>query len=774
MQQSYSNDDEDRQDNLPARSEERKVSALTISRPGQQALSLDVLTGRDTEAGEEEINFLDYWRILVKRKWTVLATLAMVLVIGLVNTLLTTPIYRSTAVMQLERTSLQVVQEGTVNAPNEYGQGDEFQRTQIELLRSRALAERVASKLGLAESGELERLWPSSTFDIVKRLVRGGAPAAPAPAAAKAASTGPGAQDRVAQAAAMFRQGLSVEPVNGSQLVKVNYDSPDPAFSQKAANAIAESFEAQNLERKFDSNSYAKGYLEDRLAELKTKLEDSEKKLVEFAQKENIVSAGDEAGGNLTTANLASLNAAYAKAKEDRIRAEARWRQSAGLRGGGLTSSSTGSSAPMIQTLQESRAKLQMDYQDKLRLYKPDYPIMQQLKGQIDEVGKQIAAEEGNIRSGIQAEYQSALQQEQMLAKQLDTQKADVLDLQNRSIQYNIFKREVDTNRQLYEALLQRYKEIGVAGGVSANNISLVDRAQPGTKFSPNMQRNLMLSAVLGLLLGALLALAFEYLDDTIKRPEDIEKLLGVPLLGAIPLVKPPLTPSQALQDVRSAFSESYRSLRTALQFSTDQGAPKTLLVTSATPSEGKSTTAFVLGQYYAQLGKRILIIDCDLRNPSLHRTVGVTNDLGLSNYLAGAAKPTDLIKSTEIDGLMYMPTGPLPPNPAELLMGSKMVSLLTVAAERFDMLILDGPPVMGLADAPILANLAKGTLLVVQAGGTRIAVAKNAIKRLQVARAHIVGGLLTHYSPEQAGQSYQYGGYYYSYGDQQPKLLER
>jgi len=774
MQQSYPQDDEGRQDNLPARAEDRKVSALTVSRPGQQALSLDVFTGRDAEPEEESINFLDYWRILVKRKWTVLATTGMVLVIGLVNTLLTTPIYRSSAILQLERTSLQVVQEGGVSAPNEFGQGDEFQRTQIELLRSRALSERVVSKLGLADSGEMDRLWPSSTFDTLRRLFRGNsAPEAATPPPAKKAGAA-GAEDRVVNTAAAFRAGLSVEPINGSQLVRVNYDSPDPAFSQRAANAVAEAFEAQNLERKFESNSYAKGYLEDRLAELKAKLEDSERKLVAFAQKENIVSAGDESGANLTAANLTSLNDAYAKAKEERIKAEARWRQAPNLRGGGLQSAmtSSGSAEPMIQSLQEQLGKLQMDYQDKLRMYKPDYPIMLQLKGQMDEVKKQISEEEKNIRSGIQADYQSALQQEQMLASQLNSQKADVLDLQNRSIQYNIFKREVDTNRQLYDALLQRYKEIGVAGGVSANNISLVDRAQRGTKFSPNMQRNLMLSALLGLLLGALLALAFEYLDDTVKRPEDIEKLFGIPLLGAIPLVKLPMTPSQALMDVRSSFSEAYRSLRTALQFSTDQGAPKTLLITSATPSEGKSTTAFVLGQYYAHLGKRVLIIDCDLRNPSLHRTVGVSNDMGLSNYLAGAAKPTDLIKATEIDGLMYMPTGPLPPNPAELLMGSKMVSLLTVAAERFDMLILDGPPVMGLADAPILANLAKGTLLVVQAGSTRIQVAKNAIKRLQAARAHIVGGLLTHYSPEQAGQSYQYGGYYYSYGEQQPKLL--
>jgi capsular exopolysaccharide synthesis family protein len=226
--------------------------------------------------------------------------------------------------------------------------------------------------------------------------------------------------------------------------------------------------------------------------------------------------------------------------------------------------------------------------------------------------------------------------------------------------------------------------------------------------------------------------------------------------------------------DLRSAFPESSRSLRTALQFSTDRGAPRSLLVTSAMPSEGKSTTALVLGQFYAQLGKRVLIVDCDLRNPSLHRSLGVDNSEGLSNYLAGALKPTDLIRPTEMEGLMYMPSGPLPPNPAELLMGSKMLSLITVASEKFDLLILDGPPVMGLADAPILSNLAQGTLLVVRAGATRVAVVKNALKRLQSARAHVVGGLLTQFQAQQAG-GYGYGGYdYYSYGGGTKQLTRK
>jgi capsular exopolysaccharide synthesis family protein len=763
MQHNLPQDPRQDPDNLPVHADDRKVTALAERRQ-QQALSLD-LADAEEQGSKDEINLLDYWRILVKRKWTVLATMAMVLVIVLVNTLLTTPMYRSVATLQIERSAMQVIQVNGMNGEGGAVDYDvSFQQTQIGLLKSRALAQRVVSQLGLAESDEWERLWPGSAWQKLASLFRP-AKAAPRAAAAKASDA------RLAALTGAFSGGFSVEPVRNSSLVRVVYDSPSPEFSQRAANAIAENFIASNLERRFDSTSYAKAYLEDRLQELKLKLEDSERKLVQFAQKEQIVTSGDESGANLSEQNLGSLNAAYAKAKEERIKAEARWQQAPSLSGTGLQNSA--GENPMIKTLQESRGKLLLEYQDKLRLYKPDYPVMQQLKAQIDEINTQIAAEERNIRSGIQAEYQAALQQERMLASQLSGMKGEVLDLQGRSIQYNIFKREVDTNRQLYDALLQRYKEIGVAGGVSTNNISIVDRAEPGYKFKPSLRMNLLLAALAGLVLGVLLALAFEYLDDTIKNPEDVEKLIGVPLLGAIPFLKAPQTPAKALQDVRSAFSEAYRSLRTALQFSTDRGVPRTLLITSANPSEGKSTTALVLGQFYAQLGKRVLIVDCDLRNPSLHRALGVPNEEGLSNYLAGALKPTDLIRPTEFERLMYLPSGPLPPNPAELLMGSKMVSLLTVAAERFDLLILDGPPVMGLADAPILANLAHGTLVVIHAGETRVAVIKNAVKRLHAARGHIVGAVLTYFQPQHAG--HEYGGYnYYSYGGGRPQLTNK
>ncbi len=753
-----------RQDLFPTTHEAKDGKRLTIAR--NHAISVETRYSEPVAETEDTIDLLSYWHILLKRRWTVLGVLAIIFLTSLVGTLLTTPIYRATSILQIERQSMQVMDVQGV-MPTEDIYADDFYQTQYELLKSRALAQRVVSQLGLAESDELQRMQPGSPWQKIMGLF--GRESVPQNKAsettAKLADAERAAKEN--QLAGSFSSGVSIEPVRNSRLVRVHYDSPDAAFSQKAANAIAESFISSNLERKFDSSAYAKTYLEERLKELKLKLEDSERKLVSFAQKEEIIgTSGGENSGTLTQQSLQALNTAYAKAQEDRIRAEARWSQAQASSGMSLAMASGENT--FITTLQESRGKLMAEYQDKLRLYKPAYPLMVQLKSQIDELDKQLASEIGNIRGSIQSQYQAALKQESMLAAQISGLKTDVLDQEGRSIQYNIFKREVDTNRQLYDGLLQRYKEIGIAGGIGTNNVSIVDRAQMGGQFKPDLMRNLMLATMVGLLLGCLLALGFEYLDDSLKGPQDIEKQLGLSILGVIPKLKAPQTPQAALKDLRGAFTEAYRSVRTALQFSTDKGMPRVLLITSATPGEGKSTTARALAQNIAELGRRVLIVDCDLRNPSLHRHFNADNSTGLTNFLAGAIKPMDLIQKTDMPNLSYLSTGPLPPNPAELLMGSKLVSFLTVAAEKFDQIIIDGPPVLGLADAPILANRASATLMVIEAGETRVAVAKNAIKRLAAARAHLIGAVMTKYNAKlHAGYGYGAGDYdYYSYGD--------
>ena len=735
---------------LPARLDPAAAQALAPYR-SSNTLALEL---QEERRDDDEIDLLAYWRILVKRRWLVLGILTGVVALALLKTLMATPIYRATSVLQLEKAGTQVVQvEGIQPDSDGYGWDPDFLQTQYELLQSRSLAERVADELNLDQAA-LDRLNDPGWLGRMLALLR------PKSKTESADTALADAAKQLRAAAGVVSGGLSVEPVRNSRLVRINYDSPSPEFSARVANAIADGFIASGLERRFGASSYAKTYLEDQLKLVKAKLEQSERKLVAFAQQEGLVSTGEN-GQSLATQNLTQLNAALANAQDQRIRAQARWRQASS---GAMPADMIGNSS--IRPLQQQRAQLQGQYQLKLQTFKPDYPEMQQLKGQIDELARQIAAENGSVRASVRAEYEAAAAQERMLMSQIATLRTEALDVDGRSIQYNILKREVDTNRELYDGLLQRFKEVGVAGDVRSNNISIIDRAEvPAWRFKPNLMLNLAIGLLLGGMLGVLVAFLLEFLDDTLKTPDDIEQKLRLAVLGVIPRLGPKENMGSIAKDSRSSFSEAYRSVRTALQFSTDHGVPKTLLITSTGPSEGKSTTALALARNLAELGKRVLLIEADMRNPSLHRTLGLQGSgTGLSNLLAGGATLSQSTLSVDNELFKVILAGPLPPNPAELLSGSKLVSALTIAREHYDQVIIDGPPVLGLADAPILSNVVEGTLLVVNSSKTRISAAQAALKRLLSARARVVGALLSKYDPKTAGYGYGYGYQYESY----------
>ncbi|MEZ5574091.1 MAG: GNVR domain-containing protein [Candidatus Competibacteraceae bacterium] len=460
--------------------------------------------------------------------------------------------------------------------------------------------------------------------------------------------------------------GLTVEPVRNSRLVKLYYDSPDPKQAATILNTLAKSYISLNLERRFDATTYARKFLQERLQQVKVKLEESERGLVEFSRQEQIFTVGDK--GSIVGQNLEATNAALGEAEKRRVAAEAMYRQMLGTRGQGL---SQVLDSKIIQDLKQSKAKLEAQYQDNLSIYKPAYPTMVQLRNQISQVDSMIGQEIGNIRAAITASYEAAKAEEALLRANLDRLKQEVLTQQDRSIQFNILRREVDTNRQLYDGLLQRFKEVGVAAGVGTNNISIVDEAKaPSFPYKPNLRLNATLALVLGLLGGIGLAFLFEHLDDTFRKPEDLEKLLGLPVLGMIPMLKQARGDERAIalighDDPRSAFAEAYRSVRTALQFSTASGVPRLLAVTSAMPSEGKTTTSLSLAIQFAQAGKRTLLIEADLRKPSLHKALRLDNQTGLTNYLAGGeVHPADITRPTHISNLFAIPSGPLPPIP--------------------------------------------------------------------------------------------------------------
>lgn len=706
----------------------------------------------------DQIDLLAYWKMLVKRRWLIASMVAACAAIAVVLTLMATPMYQATAVIKIDNFSQSVVQVGELSTP--FGWDPDFLTTQVGVLTSRTLAERVAEDLHL-DRNALARLRPPSWLERLKGTLRPSAAATPGTEAAMPTDPAMAAAERAAGAGTIMG-GLSVRPQLNSKLVDVSFSSPMPEFAARAANAVVDGYIAQELERTFGASSYAKGYLEEQLNLTKARLEQSERELVEFAQKENLVDVGE--GRSLAGQNLGTINTSLAEAQAQRIRAQARWSQ---LQANDSLPQDL-MTASLVPTLRAQRADLQRQYQEKLQVFKPDYPDMQRLKGQIEEMNRQITAEIASVRRSVRAEYDAALAQEQLLQGQLASLRDESLDTDSRSIRYNILRREADTNRQLYDSLLQRYKMVGAASDVRPNNIAVIDRAQiPGGAYSPNGSRNLAIGLFIGLLLGVALALLLEFLDDTIKTPEDVEQKLHLSVLGIIPRLGARQSVATAAQDLRSPFSESYRSVRTALQFSTDHGVPRVLLLTSPGPGEGKSTSALALARNFAQLGQRVLLVEADMRNPSLHRSLGVAqaqSGKGLSNLLAGAATLQEVVVPGDEGQPDVIFSGPLPPNPAELLSGTRLVSLLSIAAQHYNQVVIDGPPVVGIADGPLLANGADGTLLVIDSGRTKVGNAQAALKRLLAARAQVTGVLLTKYDPKAAGHGYHYESYY-AYG---------
>ncbi len=705
--------------------------------------------GTGAEAASDfQLDLMEYLRILIKNRWIILSIVAASVIFGALITLMETPLYTSTVRLQIDRRVAKIVEAGNIT-PVE-GQDFEFMRTQYELLRGRTMAERVASALKLGEDPAFFRPREFSLLRAIRHLF--GSRSAPAERGSMRAN-----DERAAAAVVLANR--AVRPVTGSLLVDISYSDPDPARAQKIAEAYANAFTASNLDKRFEANSYAKVFLEDRLKQMKLRLEQSEKTLLDFGQKEEIVQTNDKA--SIAESNLASANAALGALVTERIKNAELWRQLAAAKAIDLPQLLSNG---VIETLRARRSALATQYQQQLDAFKPGYPVMVQLKSQIAEIDRQLANEVKTLKQSYKAAYQASLAQEAEMKARVARLKQDVLNLQERSIKYNILKREVDTNRQLYDDLLQRFKHVDIAGGVGANNVFIVDKATlPAAPSSPHMSHALLMWLAIGLAVALAVTFVLERLDDTLRSPEDVERVLGYTTLGIIPKTGAGVSLEAELADPRSHLSEAYRSLCTALQLSTERGLPKTILVTSSGPAEGKTTTSLTLARHFANVGLKVLLVDADLRKPSLHIRLALDSGLGLSNYLAGASTPPALLQKTDIPNLAFLASGPLPPNAADLLGSSRLLSLLSVGLQVFDLIVVDSPPVMGLADAPLLSSAVAATVFIVGAGQVRTRLVRAAVKRLRLSRAFLVGTVVTRFDARSAyGYGYGYGGYGY------------
>lgn len=684
-----------------------------------------------------------YWRVLAERRWLIITVMAIVTILGLGRTMIETPLYTATVRLQIDRQSAQIVEGGNIS-PVESGSDHEFQKTQFELLKSRSLAERVAAAQNLKDDAEFWKPRDWSAFAMALRaLVRANGTANE--------EIGPLERQRIATSIVLEYR--DVRPVSGSRLIDVSYSDPSPERAKRITNAFADAFIEDGGDKRVQANSRAKAFLEDQVAALKARLEESEKALLEFAQKEQIVSVAEKT--SIAENNLAKANDALSTLVSERIRNEQLWRQ---VQDADAINLPQLLSNGAISDLRSRRSTLVTEYQDKLETFKPGYPAMIQIDNRIKEIDRQLAAEVRTIKQAFKAAYDSSAQQETAMRDEIGALRNEVLDYQKRSIQHNILKREADTNRTLHNGLLQRYREIDIAGGAGANNIFVVDRAErPASRSHPNLPRALVLYLAFGLGAGIIAAALADRRDTTIRSVEDMEWVSGLLALGLIPKAGRGRSIEAELNDTQSDVSEAYRSLCTSLQLVRGSGLPATLLLTSAGPSEGKSVSALAIARHFASAGRNVLLIDADLRNPALHVRLRLNNDVGLSDYLAGRRTPPETFQRGGIANLTFMAAGPLLGNAADLLGSERLTELLATGQEVFDLIVVDGPPVMGLADATLLSHAVSATLLVVGRGQTRSDHLSGALRLLQLAQGLVVGCVLTKAAPGSAAYGYAY-----------------
>jgi uncharacterized protein involved in exopolysaccharide biosynthesis len=657
------------------------------------------------------LDFETLLRIIYHWRWLVLSAIALGLAGAILATLLTRPVYRTSVTLQANPPTFAVTPDQSTDQQQIAGADTyDFVATQVGLVQSRSVAERAAQDLNLPNNPNVV----SQDLDASQRL---------------------------SAATSMVVKNLHVIAPEEGELIKFTFDSTSPSLAAMIANAVANSFIDTAIQRRYESSAYARNFLERQINKTRGDLERSERALVAYAQEQGIINTsnpGDQQSGGDTNSlqgeSLIKLNQALADATARRVAAEGLYRQS--LATGPTTEVTTSTLA-----LQAQLAQLEAQYQQKRTFMKPDHPEMASLQSQIDELKRQIAKQASQVASGrsntLLADYRAALSAERALQARVVELKGAVLNLRGRSIQYTILQREVDTNRALYDALLQRYKQIGVAGGVGTAPVSIVDRADvPRTPFKPNLFLNLMLGLVAGLIAGLGGAISLEFINDTIKSRQDVRKKLALPCLGVIPHSPAKGSFLRDLKDPTTLVSDAYSAVVAALGFSTESGMPEVLLLTSTRAGEGKSSSALALAQNFARRGKSVLLIDGDLRKPAFKAP---DENLGLSKLLTTDDNVDDHV-------------------------------IESAASERFEFVVIDGPPTLGIADSPLLAEAAANVVFVIESGRTRTRAAVEALNRLEATRGHILGALLT--KSRESGGGYGYGGYRYglAYGQRYGK----
>lgn len=713
----------------------------------------------DDDAGVDFTVYLRFFINVVRRNALLIAgVVAGVVVLGIAVTMLMTPTYKATAQILIEDQADQIIEGGDLQKVGAGWDTDRFLQTQLGILKSRALARSVV------RGGKLDT--DPAFFEAIGSEV----PAEPDVVGQKLEIT------REDHAIKGLLEALAVEIPADSRIAALTVTSRNPALSAKLANLYAQQYIAYNLNQKYESSSYARRFLANQLEETRTKLTQSERDLNQYARVAGLIRVSSQGGVgaqdaalSVTNNNLIQLNTAAASATAERIAAQDRWETFSQQSPLSISEVNTN---PAITQLISDKARAEGQLADELSKHLEGYATVKAKRAELAELDRRITAFAKSIKSSAELDFKSAAAREQSLIERVNFLRGEALKEQDRGVQYSVLKRVADTYRALYESLLSRYNQLNATAGSSSNNVTIVDSADvPRDASSPKFFLNVLLALVLGLVFAAIAVALKEVLDDAIRSPDDVEKKLGMPLLGLIPLRKNGDI-DEELSDRRSSASEAYRSLVTNLRYSTATGFPRVLAVTSSREGEGKSTTARAIATDIAMLGKEVLIVDTDLRRPTLHHAMRDTSASGLTDVLTGQKTFDEVVKKSENwPSLSYVTGLPSPPDPALILAGDGLSSFIAEVRGRFDVVVLDCPPLLGLSDVPLLASHTDGVLFVIDASSFHRGAVKSALRRLSLINAHILGVTLNRFTPKSGGDDYNYYAYnYYSYGAKSEK----
>jgi capsular exopolysaccharide synthesis family protein len=711
---------------------------------------------------ESETHLLDRIAVLYRYRRIafsvfVLATAAM-MIQGFTNT----PVFQARAQIEIQDERSTAI-PGLNNAETQFYEDPEpYYNTQYKILKGRDLTRRVIKKLNLENVPEFNgTAAPAQTpltilADAKRRLLDLVAPATQVePEAPKVDET----QDESALVSAFIGR-VDVVPVRGSRLVDVYFQSTDPKFAALAINVLADEYVDQNLQLKVQSVQNMIEWLDKQLVTQQQKVQDAERQLAEYRDKKNAMSLDDK--NNVVTSRLNHLNDELIKTRTDRIQKESLYNQVKSI-----STSTTPDAIPAVAQnpeVQALKTKLEQLRNEKVKLserYGDRHPSVLAVNTQLADTQTQLTGATAKALQSIKNEYDTAILTEQTLARNFEGAKSEAQDLTRKSVDYNVMEREAKSSRTVYEALLQKANELRVASNSRTNNVRVIDHAEvPKAAMTPAGRRTWLMSFAVGLVLAIGVAFGLDYMNDTIKTPEDVARRLKLPFLGLIPSVRGDKHPVLASSHVPHDFGEAFRSLRTALMARYPGDGTKIMVVTSAQPLEGKTTTAANIAMALAYGGARVLLIDGDMRRPGLHRPLRLTNERGLSQVLIGQARVRDVIQRTVDPNLLAITAGRTPPNPSELLSSERMKTLLTnLSHGPFEWIIVDTPPVLAVTDAVILAPIVSGVTFVVGAEMTRRRLAERALETIMQTHPRLIAVVLN--KVDFARNKYYYSRYY-------------